>query len=136
MDIQTGPSPYVLNLTVSDTAAHVSTLTWLGGRRIVSLQLVTGGTLDGAWKVEVSNDYAADKDVTMGQNVNAGNWTDVTAGFKKLDGTALAAVAHATAATQNQFVQCAPIGGKQLRVTFTGSAGTGPVTASPAGGDY
>lgn len=136
MDIQTGPSPYVLNLTISDTAAHVSSLIWLGGRRIVSFQLVTGGTLDGAWKVEVSNDYAADKDVSMGQNVNAGAWTDVTAGFKKLDGTALAAVAHGTAATQNQFVQCAPIGGKWARVTFTGSLGVGTATVSPAGGDY
>lgn len=136
MDIRTGPSPYILNLTISDTAAHVSALESLLGRRIVGLQLVTGGTLDGAWKVEVSNDYAGDKDSSMGQNVNAGNWTDVTAGFKKLDGTALAAVAHGTPATQNQFVQCAPIGAKQIRVTFTGSGGAGVATCSPAGGDY
>lgn len=135
MNVATGPSPYDLNLTVNDTAAHVSIIRQLLGVRILSLQLVAGGTLDGAWKVEISNDYALDKDVSMGQNVNAGTWTDVTAGFKKLDGTAIGAVVHATA-TANQFVQCAPLGGKFYRVTFTASAGTGQVTVSPAGGSY
>lgn len=140
MNLATGPSSYDLNLTVSDTNPHVSTPRALGDARIVSFQLCagpgSGGTLDGAWLIEVSNDYAPDKDVSMGKNANAGKWTDVTAGFKKLDGTALAAVAHGTAATQNQFVQCAPLGAKWIRETFTASAGTGPVTAAPAGGNY
>lgn len=84
--------------------------------------------LDGAWKIEVSNNYNATEE--YGQTPNAGNWHDITAAFVTAAGAAIAAVAHGTAATYSQYVQCGVaawhgIVARHLRVTFTPSAGTG-----------
>lgn len=128
-----GIACYVLNIaSVADTSAHVSTITWLQHARIVSYQLVANGTLDGAWKIEVSNDYSGAGGSAMGQAPNTGTWTDITSAFSP----AIAAVAHGTAATQNQYIQCNPLGARAIRATFTGSAGTGAVQAIIAGGEY
>jgi hypothetical protein len=97
----------------------------------VSLALLVtsaGPDLDGAWKIEVSNNYNATEE--YGQTPNAGAWFDVTAAFVDKSGTAVAAVAHGTPATYSQYVQCGVtawkgIAARHLRVTFTPSAGTG-----------
>lgn len=87
----------------------------------ISLQLITTGTLDGDWKVEVSNNYTPAGNGTYGQPPEQGTWTDITTSF---DPT-IAAVVNAS----NQWCQ-ADIGFRAIRVTFTpsGVAGTGDVT--------
>lgn len=132
-----GSSCYVLNLaSVSDTAAHVSTVTFLQHARIVSYILVANGTLDGAWKVEGCNDYSGAGGSADMQPPTAGTWVDITSGFKTLGGAALAAVVHGTAATQAQAVQSWPVGFRVIRVTFTATTGTGAVQAIIAGGEF
>ncbi len=131
-----GIACYVLDIaSVANTVARVSTVTWLQHARICSYVLSAGGTLDGAWTIEVSNDYSGAGGSAMGQAPTAGTWIDVTTGFKKLDGTALAAVVHSTASA-NQYVQAAPVGARAVRVTFTATTGTGAVRAAVAGGEY
>jgi hypothetical protein len=130
-------SPYDVPFqAIAGVTPIVGIVRQVGNNRIIAYQLFTDGTVDGAWKIEVSNDFALDAHVSMGNVPTPGLWTDVTVGFKKLDGTALAAVVHGTPATQNQFVQCAPIGARVVRVTFTPSAGAGNVRAACAGGSY
>ena len=103
------PLPPFVPLAISDTAAHVSKPIDLRRYDRVSFQLVTTGTLDGAWKIEISNNV-----------VNAGTWTDITSGFSP----AIATVDHTNAATQSQYAQ-ADIRIRAIRVTFTGTAGSG-----------
>lgn len=120
-----GSDAVILNIaSVADTNPHVSTVVGLGQFDLAGLQLITGGTLDGAWKIEVSNDWTPGATAANeGQPNNASaHWTDITTAFAP----AIAAVAHGTAATQNQAVQ-ATLGFRHMRVTFTGSAGTGAV---------
>lgn len=123
----------VLNLAISDTAAHVSRPVAIRRIRAVSLQLIAGGTLAGSWKIEASNDY---RENAQGQAEVAGTWSDVTAMFKRPDGTAIAAVVDGTAATETQFAWCAPLVAGSFRVTFTASAGSGTAQATNAGGEY
>jgi hypothetical protein len=108
----------------------------------VSLMLLctsAGPDLDGAWKIEVSNNYNASEE--YGATPNAGNWVDVTAAFVVAAGTAVVAVAHGTAATYSQYVQCGvtqwkSFAGRHLRVTFTPSAGTGTAEVWAVGKDW
>ena len=108
----------------------------------VSLSLLVtsaGPDLDGAWKIEVSNNYNATEEYA--QTPNAGTWHDVTAAFVTAAGAAIAAVAHGTAATYAQYVQCGvaawhSFAGRHLRVTFTPSAGTGTAEVWAVGKDW
>lgn len=124
---------YVLNLAISDTAAHTSRAVLIRRIRAVSLQLVGGGTLAGAWKIEASNDYVEN---AQGNVEVAGTWSDVTALFKRADGTAIAAVVDGNAATETQMAQAAPFVAGAFRVTFTASAGSGTATVANAGGEF
>jgi hypothetical protein len=105
--------------------------------RAVSLILVAkNGSIDGAWLIEASNDYAPGD---VRQRTTPGTWVDVTALFKRPDGTAIAAVAHGTAATTAQYAQAALLAARCIRATFTGSAGgdaTTVIQAILAGGEY
>lgn len=136
MQLGQGTTCYLLDATVSDTAAHVGRVVNLAQHHahIASFVLVANGTLDGAWLIEGSNDYASGGE--QGQPATAGTWVDITALFKQASGSAIAAVAHGTPATQKQFAQAAPLGCRAVRVTFTGSAGTGAVQIIIAGGEY
>ena len=108
----------------------------------VSLSLLVtsaGPDLDGAWKIEVANNYNASEE--YGATPNAGTWHDVTAAFVTAAGAAIAAVAHGTAATYAQYVQCGvaawhSFAGRHLRVTFTPSAGTGTAEVWAVGKDW
>jgi hypothetical protein len=126
-------TPYVISKqAIVGTTPIVGIETQVGNNRIVSYVLITDSTVDGAWKIEVSNDFARDKDVSMGNNVNLGNWVDITSAFVP----AIVAVAHGTVATQKQYAQLNPIGSRVVRVTFTPSAGAGNVSAAISGGSY
>jgi hypothetical protein len=127
-----GATCYVLNQTVSNTTPVVSSVTFLQHARILSYQLIANSSLDGSWKIEVSNDYSGAGGGADGQPPNAGTWTDITSAFSP----SIATVAHGTAATQNQYVQCNPLGARCVRVTFTATAGSGTVQAIVAGGEY
>jgi hypothetical protein len=132
-------NPYVIQPQTSvGTTPIVGIETQVGNNRILSYVLSAddAADLDGTWKIEVSNDFARDADVSMGNSQRPGRWIDCTAQFKQPDGTAIAAVAHGTAATRNQYVQAAPVGGRVYRVTFTPTAGAGPVSAAVCGGSY
>lgn len=118
-------------VTVADTAAHIATIIDLRNKDVVALVLLAAGgaaTLDGAWKIEVSNDYnrpqaggAAD-----GQASTTATWVDITASALWVD--AIAAVAHGTASSTKQYVQPKyPVGARDMRITFTGSAGSATV---------
>jgi hypothetical protein len=132
-------NPYVIQPQTSvGTTPIVSIETQLGDRRIISyaLEADDAATLDGTWLIEASNDFARDADVSMGNLKRPGKWFDVTAAFKRPDGTAVAAVAHGTAATRKQFATWAPASARAVRVTFTPSAGAGPVSVAVGGGSY
>lgn len=132
-------TPYVIQPQTSvGTTPIVSVETQLGGRRIVSFGLIAdnAANLDGTWLIEGSNDFARNVDVSMGNKQTTGEWFDITALFRRPDGTAIAAVAHGTAATRRQYAQAAPVGCRAVRVTFTPSAGAGPVSACIGGGSY
>ena len=91
------------------------------------LQLITTGTVTGAWTVEQSMDYSSgDRDI----RANAGTWNDITA--------LLNATPTAVAAASNQYRQLGGGGGTTavtnffggaIRIKFTGSANTGNITA-------
>lgn len=131
-----GQACYVINETVADTDPRVSKVSILDHSRIVSYVLVANGTLDGAWLIEGCNDYSAAGGSAWGQPPTVGTWINITALFKRADGTAIAAVAHGTAATQTQGAQAAPVGYRAVRATFTASTGTGTVQAIVGGGAY
>jgi hypothetical protein len=130
-----GNDCYVLPLaTVADTAAHVSGVIDCRRWEVIGLQLIAAGgtgTLDGAWKIEVSNDFMANATAApYGQAPNAAtaHWTDITASKIWVD--AVAAVAHGTASTTNQYIQpTTGIGWRAMRVTFTGTTGSATVGA-------
>lgn len=113
-------------LAISDTAAHVlgkqptdmRHMDKIGGQFVTDVGVTPA--VDGAWKVEVSNDFVPDGSSSYGASSAAGTWTDVTALFLP----ALVAVAHGTAATRNQFSQ-AEVRCRAVRFTFTATAGTG-----------
>ncbi len=101
---------------------------------------VTDNTVDGTWKIEVSNDLSGAGNSAAGQAPTTGTWTDVTSGFKQLDdSTAIATVAHGTAATKNQYVQPAsgaPLSARAVRVTFTPTGGKGSAKVLIGGGEF
>lgn len=130
-----GQRCYLLSTTgTTGTTPVVSKNEGLAGARIVSFVLVANGTLDGAWKVEVSNDVTGPGTgiTELGQPATAGVWVDITAAFVP----AIVAVAHGTVATQTQYIQCNPLGARAVRVTFTPTAGTGNVQVIVGGGEY
>jgi hypothetical protein len=117
-------------VTVANTVART---VYLDLRRfdVVGLQLQAGGgaaTLDGAWTISVSNDYTPTQTgAAYGQATNTGTWTDITASALWVD--AIAAVAHATASSTNQYMQPKyPIGARHMRIVFTGTTGSATVS--------
>lgn len=119
---------------VADTAAHSCIVTALEKLDYFGAILLAGGgagTLDGAWKVEFSDDYSgpAAGSSADGQppNASTATWVDVTASAIWVD--AIAAVAHASAATTKQYVQPKyPVGARAVRFTFTGTTGSAIVS--------
>ncbi len=117
--------------TVANTVARVSTELDLSGLDNPSFQLIAGGglaTLDGAWKIEVSNDFerTVAGNLPFGQIPATAHWTDITASAIWVD--AIAAVTHGGGVTTNQYIQPKyGIGARYLRVTFTGTTGSATV---------
>lgn len=115
---------------VADTAAHSCIVSALNELDHFGAILLAGGgaaTLDGAWKIEFSNDYvgpaAASSPEGQPPNAATATWVDVTASAIWTD--AIAAVAHASAATTKQYVQPKyPVGARAVRFTFTGTTGS------------
>lgn len=95
---------------------------------VVSL-IVTGAAVTGAWKVELSNDWARQG---LYQNVTSGYWSDVTALFANTGSPffpAIVAVSAAyPAASGNQYSQMAPCGARSARVTFTPATKAGLIS--------
>lgn len=96
-----------------------------------SMGLFSTGTVAGAWKIEVSNDFTTSMP-GMDVNYNAGNWTDITAAWRTPNattGTAIAAVVSGGTSTYVEYLGntgCG-FGGKSLRVTFTPTSGAGNI---------
>lgn len=115
----------VFTIVSSSDATHVTTATtglvnetFSGSVGLV----VTGAPVTGAWKFEVSNDWAVQG---LYQNVTAGYWADVTALFTP----AIVSVSAAyPAASGNQAVQAAPVGFRSMRGTFTPATKAGLVS--------
>jgi hypothetical protein len=127
----------ITGLAVSDTSPHVATSSRLKHSKIVTYQLIANGTLDGSWKIEVSNDFC-DAGGGDGQapTLGAEHWTDITAGFTTSTGATIPTVAHGTVATQNIPIQAAPLGFRAIRLTFTATAGSGNIQVIISGGGY
>jgi hypothetical protein len=102
--------------------------------------VVPPGLVDGNWVIRLSNDY---NDGTAGRGLlgavgNQGVIDDTLAHFTDIAGTsaffkggAIAAVAHGTASTRNQYALLDPPGARMLQVAFlpSGTAGAGFVYA-------
>lgn len=136
-----GQAAFIIPAQTSvSTTPIVSQPVWLRHARAASLVLRagpgSGGTLDGAWLIEGSNDYNGAGQTEAGQAPNTGTWVDITALFKQPSGSAIAAVAHGTAASQIQFAQAPVLACRVMRVTFTPSAGADTVQAAISGGEY
>ena len=90
-------------------------------------QLITTGTVAGAWKVEVSNDYvtANIRPVTNNgpQAAATAHWTDITSQFSP-------AITNPAGSATSQFVQMYPFVGRSVRVTFTPASGAGNAYAT------
>ncbi len=104
---------------ISGTTPIVSTVTWINMLDNVGYQLVTTGTVAGAWKVEVSNNYA----VTWYNNqaAGAGDWFDYTSRM-----TTIAAV---LSGGSNQIAEHIGCTCRAMRLTFTPTSGAGNVSA-------
>lgn len=119
----------------------VSFETFTQTTRAIGYALFTDGTLDGSWRIEVSNDFWRQGG---GQRPTAGTWCLAPVAFIDTDTVQqpglfvpnLIPVQHGASASQAQFVQAAPIAARAVRVTFIPSAGTGNATAAVSGGDY
>lgn len=110
----------------SSDATHVTTATagLVNETFSASVTLtVTGAALTGSWKFEVSNDYAAAN--WGGQNATAGYWIDITSSFYP---TIVSVTAPYPAASGGQYAQLAPIGSRDVRVTFTPATKAGLVS--------
>lgn len=102
--------PFIKLSRPKDTASAGST---------PSIQLVTDGTVDGAWAILGSN--KTDCDVNGDTEAS-----DITAAFEIAAGTAIATVAHGTAATQSQGVQPpSPLAFAGIAARFTPTGGAG-----------
>lgn len=130
-----GDAYIITAATVANTTPVVSTIVDLRRFDCFGLVLSAGGgaaTLDGAWKIEMSNDFTpAATNASYGQAPNAATaiWVDVTASAMWVD--AIAAVAHATASSTKQAIQPKyGVGFRSMRVTFTGTTGSATVSAS------
>jgi len=77
----------------------------------------------GTWKIEVSNNYVNPKLPGLSQfGGRDTKWSDITSQFTP-------AIASVTAAS-SQYVQAYPLVARQLRVTFTPTAGLGYITVT------
>ena len=94
-----------------------------------SFQMVndTGSTVTGTWKIEASNNYSSTKVPNLNQNATRFPpiWTDVTAGFKTLGGSA---ITNPSGSAMSQYVQAYPLVAGAVRVTFTPASGAGTIT--------
>lgn len=107
---------------ISGTTAVPSGAYFLEDYNGISFQLITDGTVAGAWKIEVSNDYS----VGFGDDrAFTGNWTDVTAAF--VDAAGNPAIATVVSGGSSQATQAAPFMYRAYRVTFTPTSGAGNV---------
>jgi len=115
---------FLAQTTISGTTPIVGIPVPLKGYNILGAQFVTDGTVDGAWLIEVSNDYqpASPSNMTgYGQAGNAGHWTVIP---NSEFSPTIAAVDHTVTTTQNQPV-LATLPFRCVRFTFTPSAGAG-----------
>jgi len=111
----------VLNTTVSDTTVQTSHVTFLNTLDNISYQLISTGTVAGAWTVEVSNNYTPG----LGDNQapNSGNWVDITSLFTTVNAV--------TSGGSDQYIEKSSglIGARAIRVKFTPTSGAGTVSA-------
>lgn len=117
----------LLDRTVSDTTPQVSRYWYVGGgQNAIGLQLVTTGTLQGTWKVEVSCSPTAIDTYSTAPSTGSGPPTvtavnddasDITSAFSPT-------IASVTAAS-SQYVQAAPLYAGYIRATFTPTTGSG-----------
>jgi len=93
------------------------------------LQLIndTGSTVTGTWKIEASNNWSSLTVPNLNQNATRfpTKWTDITAGFKTLGGSA---ITNPSGSALSQMVQCYPLVAGAIRVTFTPASGAGTIT--------
>lgn len=89
---------------------------------LLSLQLVTTGTVAGTWTIQASNDYIA----TPAGEAYGSQPTQATGTFSSYTGFTFAAPAGSPT---SQFVEKSGFGPRAFKLTFTPSSGAGNVTA-------
>ncbi len=102
------------------------------------LYIIPPGTLVGSWLIEASDDWVGPGQAAIWDMPTWGteHWNDITAAFTGPGGTAVAAVVAAPSATRSQFVTAVGLTARAIRVTFTGTSGTGRAAAFISGGNY
>lgn len=105
--------------TVSGTTPIVSAVVDIRDLDSIGFQLITTGSVAGAWTFAASNNFQPEGIASYGQIPTMGDWSDVTALF------APAAVTTAS----NQSKQ-ANLRARSIRATFTPTSGAGTVRAN------
>lgn len=113
----------VLSATIANTTPVPSSVIPLEEWDTTGCQLITTGSLVGAWTIAISNDYtgASNGPVYSDAAGNAGTWTDITAAFNP----AIAAVSSAG----SQAVVMTTMPFKKAQITFTATSGSGTAVA-------
>lgn len=111
---------------VADTTPSVSRYAFIGKQSTLGIQLVTTGTLQGAWKIEVSCSPTAIVTLDPAPSSSSSRPTipvtnddpsDITSAFSP----SIAAVTTAS----SQYVQASPLNAGYFRATFTATSGSG-----------
>jgi len=115
------------DITVTDTTPAVSPYGFIGRQSALGMQLVTTGTLAGAWKVEVSCSPTAVVTANTDPTTSAATPTlaavnddpsDITTAFTPT-------IAAVLTGGTSQYVQCSPLNAGYVRATFTATSGSG-----------
>lgn len=115
-----------MDATVTDTTPAVSQYIFIGKQAALGMQLVTTGSLTGAWKIEVSCSPTAVTTSNTDPTTSASTPTiaafnddpsDITSAFSP-------SIASVSAAS-SQYVQCTPLNAGYVRATFTATGGSG-----------
>lgn len=116
----------LMDKAIADTTPAVSRYAFIGRQNTLGMQLVTTGTLVGAWKIEVSCSPTAIDTLNPGPSSASGrpvisavndDPSDITSAFSPT----IAAVTTAS----SQYVQASPLNAGYVRATFTATSGSG-----------
>lgn len=116
----------LMDTAVANTTPAVSRYAFIGRQNTLGMQLVTTGTLVGAWKIEVSCSPTAVDTLNPAPSSSSvrpiitavnDDPSDITSAFTP----SIAAVSAAS----SQYVQASPLNAGYVRATFTATSGSG-----------